>query len=475
MKVKHLNHVFFQEQIHPSNVARNYVYKQVLASALKRKNVMLSDANLSFQGNVQHLKLDVFYRNKQIRRIKYKLKRKFSNRKFLRYLYKKKTYRRSKKFKKYKNKRYRSRKVVRYQRKMFYVVPLEDFVKGRQKIKDSKFGKFKIRKYIPKRLKRTIFKLRRIQIRLSKFKFKLRKRLKKKSIKKYVKKLSKIRSFEKSIIGKIRLLQGQKLFFLTKLEKNSLFDLHLRVNPLNKYLKSKVVFFNLMKSLSKYRFSLFQRGNTLMNDFFAVSSLLNRKKLSVDVFTTILSSVFKNLHKRKHFIFFGFVRRLAKIFVKVPTSFVRGMKVEISGRLGGRNKAKTQRVIAGRLSTTTVSVDTKFCKQDIHTIYGTYGIKVWVTYGNKKLYSKKFKIKGATGSRFQKNVEKRLYQLRKVKKKRFNKLFFQSYKQEVNIQRLLFRVSKGGSPLLTPRFIVSQQRYLRNRGKKRNFKKNWKK
>lgn len=469
MKVKHLNHVFFQEQVHPSNVARNYVYKQLLATALRRKNVMLSDATLSFQGNVQHLKLDVFYQNKQVRRIKKKLKRNF-----VRYLYGKKTYRGSKKFNQHSISN--NKLQVYYKRRNFYLVPLVDFLKGRQIHRDSRLTTVKSESiYVSKKIKRVIFKLRRIQIRLSNYRINLEKSLQRKKNKTQAINLFKVQMLEKSIFLRIRRLKYRRLSFLTQIESNSISDLHLRVNPLNKHLKNKVVFFNLMKSLSKYRYSLFQRGNTLMNDFFAVSSLLNRKKVSVDVFATMLSSVFKNLHKRKHSIFFGFVRRLAKIFTKVPTSFVQGMKVEISGRLGGRNKAKTQRIIAGRISTTTISTDTHFSKQDIHTIYGTYGLKVWVTFGNLKSSSKKFQLKGTTSSRFQKNLEKQLYQLRKVKHRRFNKLFFQRHKEETNIQRLLFRVSKGGSVMLTPKFIASQQRYQANFDRNRSFKKKWKK
>ena len=70
MKVNHSSHVFFTEQTSDSLIVRNHLYKQLLSEALKQKNITLSNAILSTNGNIHHLNLDVYYNNKYIRKIK---------------------------------------------------------------------------------------------------------------------------------------------------------------------------------------------------------------------------------------------------------------------------------------------------------------------------------------------------------------------------------------------------------------------
>ncbi|MCA9392112.1 30S ribosomal protein S3 [candidate division WWE3 bacterium] len=56
-----------------------------------------------------------------------------------------------------------------------------------------------------------------------------------------------------------------------------------------------------------------------------------------------------------------------------------GIKIFISGRLGGHTIARREKYIEGSVPTSTLSKNVKFASQKAVTKYGTLGVKVWVT------------------------------------------------------------------------------------------------
>lgn len=454
MKVNHLNNVFFTEQVSDSLIVRNHLYKQLLIEALKQKNITLSNVTLSAHGNVQHLNLDVYYNNKYIRKIKKKLRRIERTRLFVKH-------KKFNKKRKFKRSRFLRNNIISLKKKRLYLIPLKSFFRSREKeisgnkknlknvYNQKQFKSLNIS--LKKRNRYRIKKLRNLVISYNHFKYRiLKQNVQKGNINdlssKQKRKFRKLKLIKNSILRKINSLKGLSRFsFLTRLDNNYSKNLHIRINPLNKYLKKNFLFYQFIKNLSRYRFSLFRRGNTLLNDFIAISSLINRKQISVDAFTNILGLVFKNLHKRRHSVFFAFVRRIIRLFTKIRTSCIQGMKVEVSGRLRGANKARTQRAIAGFLGITTISSETKFSKCDIHTIYGVYGLKVWVTYGTFRLLTKKHLLKSRTKSlnkfKFQKILEKKLFKLNKIKQQQ-KRTHFIRRKTVARIKGLLKRISR---------------------------------
>lgn len=454
MKVNHSSHIFFIEQVSDSLIVRNYLYKQLLSEALKQKNITLSNSTLSSEGNVQHLNLDVYYNNKYIRKIKKKLRRIQRIRLFI----KKKKFNNKKK-----NRRIRffEKNFSLLKKKRLYLVPLKSFFKSREKeilkiktkknlkhiynqkqFKSTDISLKKRNRYRVKRLRRLILFYNRFKSKILKYKLDKNK-FTDLSIEKK-RKLRVLKRIKKSILKKInRIKEISKFFFLTRLNKNDLKDLHIRINPLNKYLKKNFLFYQFIKNLSRYRFSLFRRGNTLLNDFIAISSLLNRKQITLDSFTNVLGLIFKTLHKRRHSIFFGFIRKIIQLFTKTRTSCIQGMKIEISGRLRGNNRARTQRAIAGFLGITTISSETKFSKCDVHTIYGVYGLKVWVTYGAFRKLTKKYLLKSRRKSinkfKYQKDLEKLIHKLEKIKEQK--KTHDVPFRVELKIRNLLRKIS----------------------------------
>nr|AYP34393.1 ribosomal protein S3 [Orchidantha fimbriata]AYP34463.1 ribosomal protein S3 [Orchidantha maxillarioides] len=64
--------------------------------------------------------------------------------------------------------------------------------------------------------------------------------------------------------------------------------------------------------------------------------------------------------------------------VKKKTKNIKGIQVQIAGRIGGRDIARVERIRRGRLPLQTVHAKIDHCSHIIRTIYGVLGIKVWI-------------------------------------------------------------------------------------------------
>lgn len=66
---------------------------------------------------------------------------------------------------------------------------------------------------------------------------------------------------------------------------------------------------------------------------------------------------------------------------------VSGVKVELSGRLGGATMARQEKIKRGRIPLQTFRADVDFCKYEARLPYGGIGIKVWIYRGD--IFAKK--------------------------------------------------------------------------------------
>jgi len=62
---------------------------------------------------------------------------------------------------------------------------------------------------------------------------------------------------------------------------------------------------------------------------------------------------------------------------------IKGVRIEISGRLGGAEIARRQWLKKGRLPLQTLRSDIDYAKQQAYCAYGVIGIKVWLYKGEK--------------------------------------------------------------------------------------------
>ena len=77
-----------------------------------------------------------------------------------------------------------------------------------------------------------------------------------------------------------------------------------------------------------------------------------------------------------------FRRVMKQIVEKVMANRdVKGVKVELSGRLGGAEIARTEKMKKGRVPLQTLRADIDYCHYEAIMTYGVIGIKVWIYRG----------------------------------------------------------------------------------------------
>ncbi len=77
----------------------------------------------------------------------------------------------------------------------------------------------------------------------------------------------------------------------------------------------------------------------------------------------------------------AFRRAMKGSIEKVMESGAVGVKIECSGRLGGAEIARTERLFKGKLPLHTLRANIDFARITAFTTYGTIGVKVWINKG----------------------------------------------------------------------------------------------
>ena len=110
--------------------------------------------------------------------------------------------------------------------------------------------------------------------------------------------------------------------------------------------------------------------------FYSVKSANIKAKASI-----ISDSVIDALEKRKAF------RKVIKDAKEdlMKNSNVKGVKIQVSGRLNGAEIARTEWVRAGRVPLQTLRANLDYSNKTAKTIYGIIGVKVWIFKGYTKL------------------------------------------------------------------------------------------
>lgn len=95
----------------------------------------------------------------------------------------------------------------------------------------------------------------------------------------------------------------------------------------------------------------------------------------------VADSIIDALEKRKAF------RKVIKDAKEnlMRTTKVKGVKIQVAGRLNGAEIARTEWVRAGRVPLQTLRANIDYISCPAHTIYGIIGIKVWIFKGYSKI------------------------------------------------------------------------------------------
>jgi len=92
----------------------------------------------------------------------------------------------------------------------------------------------------------------------------------------------------------------------------------------------------------------------------------------------IAESITEQLEKRM-----AFRRILKKTIESTLGAGVKGVKIQVSGRLNGAEMARTEKIAVGRMPCQTMRADIDYGFAEAHTTYGRIGVKVWVYHGDK--------------------------------------------------------------------------------------------
>lgn len=96
--------------------------------------------------------------------------------------------------------------------------------------------------------------------------------------------------------------------------------------------------------------------------------------------SAIADSIVDDLEKRKAFR--RVIKKAQEDLMKTPK--VKGVKIQVSGRLNGAEIARSEWVRAGRVPLQTLRANIDYCYKTAQTIYGIIGVKVWIYKGYTK-------------------------------------------------------------------------------------------
>lgn len=157
----------------------------------------------------------------------------------------------------------------------------------------------------------------------------------------------------------------------------------LRINNLNKEIDLKVIKF-LYLNFKRFTNLLFARRFNLFIDFIKLTSLFIVSKIDSNTYLYVLGQIFRLLTKKKHSRFMYFLKylftRLIKSTSKSQNSMIKGIKFIINGKILGKPRSSSSRLLVGSVPIQTLNSNISFSKTHVYTLYGVFGFKFWVFY-----------------------------------------------------------------------------------------------
>jgi small subunit ribosomal protein S3 len=107
-----------------------------------------------------------------------------------------------------------------------------------------------------------------------------------------------------------------------------------------------------------------------------VLNVFEVKKPDLDA-KLVAESIRAQLEKRV-----SFRRAMKKAMGSSMKAGAKGIKVSLSGRLGGAEMSRTERYMEGRVPLHTIRADIDYATAEAYTTYGLTGVKVWIFKGD---------------------------------------------------------------------------------------------
>lgn len=84
-----------------------------------------------------------------------------------------------------------------------------------------------------------------------------------------------------------------------------------------------------------------------------------------------------------------FRRTIRRAMTSAREAGVVGIRLQLAGRLGGADIARTERVLEGRVPLHTLRAHIDYGTAEAHTVYGVIGIKVWIFLGDESTMTRR--------------------------------------------------------------------------------------
>nr|UFA49243.1 ribosomal protein S3 [Rhododendron shanii] len=118
-----------------------------------------------------------------------------------------------------------------------------------------------------------------------------------------------------------------------------------------------------------------------------IDCLLNRK---INIAITTIAKPYRNpiilaqyiAGQLEHRV--PFRKAMKRAIAKAKKEKIKGIRVQIAGRLGGKDIARVEWIRKGRVPLQTIRAKIDYCSYPVRTIYGVLGIKIWIFRGKKK-------------------------------------------------------------------------------------------
>lgn len=135
---------------------------------------------------------------------------------------------------------------------------------------------------------------------------------------------------------------------------------------------------------------MFPRRINFFLEFIQLSLLFRINKISVNFYIRIIVEIFRILQKKRHAKFFIFIDKFFKYILdllsydfvgnsrRARVSNLLGIKIKISGKLKGKPRSNHYSKIFGNVPIQTISSPISYAKAHANTVYGVFGIQLWV-------------------------------------------------------------------------------------------------
>jgi small subunit ribosomal protein S3 len=134
----------------------------------------------------------------------------------------------------------------------------------------------------------------------------------------------------------------------------------------------------LRDTLVQQLYSFYRKRN--LADPGKIQMSLHVKPISnPEIYATVLAErLVEDLEQRK-----PYRRAMRQTVQKALKAGVKGIKIQVSGRLNGADIARSEEVREGPVPLQTLRADIDYASRSAKTIFGLLGIKIWVFHGEK--------------------------------------------------------------------------------------------